>query len=129
MKVSKLLWLAVFICLYVTSVSQKKAPYNIIAYYTGNGELIKQYPVDKLTHIIYSFLRLRNDTLVFRRPEQENTLKQLVELKEKYPALKIMISIGGWGGCAPCSELFASPEHRNTFAKTTVELFKKYNVP
>lgn len=108
--------------------SQKATDYKIIAYYTGNGETIQAYPVEKLTHIICSFLKIQNDTLTVANKKQEETLKKLVALKEKYPNLKIMVSIGGWGGCAPCSDLFASEQHRNTFAKTTVELFKKYNV-
>lgn len=112
----------------LSMISQQKTPYHIIAYYTGNGEVIKQYPVDKLTHIIYSFLKIQNDTLTFKNAQQEESLKQLVELKKMNPNLKIMVSIGGWGGCAPCSALFASPEHRLNFAKTTVELFKKYNI-
>ncbi len=102
--------------------------YKVIAYYTGNGETISKYPVDKLTHIIYSFLDLQNDTLSFRNEQQRIILQQLVQLKNNNPHLKIMVSIGGWGGCAPCSNLFASATHRNTFAKTTVELFKQYNI-
>lgn len=101
---------------------------NIIAYYTGNGETIQQYPLEKITHIIYSFLKLQNDTLCFHNNTQEETLQQLVALKKKYPHLKIMVSIGGWGGCAPCSPLFSSAEHRLQFAKTTVALFEKYNI-
>ncbi len=112
----------------VETDAQKVENYKIIAYYTGNGETIQQYPVEKLTHIIFSFLKIQNDTLTFKNEKQEKTLVQLVALKEKYPKLKIMVSIGGWGGCAPCSDLFASEEHRKMFAKTTVELFKKYNV-
>jgi chitinase len=102
--------------------------YKVIAYYTGNGETISEYPVEKLTHIIYSFLGLQNDTLSFRNEQQRIILQQLVQLKNKNSHLKIMVSIGGWGGCAPCSNLFASATHRNTFAKTTVELFKQYNI-
>ena len=107
---------------------QSTANYKVIAYYTGNGETIKQYPLKKLTHIIYSFLALQNDTLTFRNEEQRKTVEQLVQLKKEHPQLKIMVSIGGWGGCAPCSDLFASAEHRSTFAKTTVALFKQYNI-
>lgn len=119
------------ICLLLATVktdAQQAEDYKIIAYYTGNGETIQQYPVEKLTHIIFSFLKIQNDTLTVKNEKQEKTLKQLVALKEKYPQLKIMVSIGGWGGCAPCSDLFASEAHRNMFAKTTVEFFKKYNV-
>lgn len=107
---------------------QQKNNYKVIAYYTGNGETIRQYPVEKLTHIIYSFLRLQHDTLGFHNEKQRNTVQQLVALKKEYPNLKIMVSIGGWGGCAPCSDLFSSAEHRTTFAKTTVALFKEYGI-
>jgi chitinase len=113
------------LALSVLALSQQ---YKVIAYYTGNGEMIRQYPVEKLTHIIFSFLKLQNDTLTFHNDQQRETLQQLVALKKDHPRLKIMVSIGGWGGCAPCSELFNSAQHRNTFAKTTVALFKQYNI-
>lgn len=112
----------------VKTFSQQANDYKIIAYYTGSGDKIQEYPVEKLTHIIYSFLKIKEDTLTVVNEKQEQSLRQIVALKEKYPKLKIMVSIGGWGGCAPCSDLFASEKHRQTFAKTTVEFFKKYNV-
>ena len=105
-----------------------KQPYKVIAYYTGDAEKIKQYPLQKITHLIYSFLRLQNDTLTFRNEQQRKTVMQLAELKDQYPHLKIMVSIGGWGGCAPCSALFATAEQRNTFAATTVDLLKEYHL-
>jgi len=107
---------------------QPAGGYKIIAYYTGNGETIRQYPIEKLTHIIFSFLKLQNDTLTFHNEDQRRALQQLVLLKNKHPQLKIMVSIGGWGGCAPCSDLFSSATHRTTFAKTTVALFKQYHI-
>ncbi len=109
------------------SVSAQR-PYKIIAYYTGSGASIKQWPVGKLTHIIYSFLKIQHDTLTFHNDEQRKSLQQLVDLKKEFPQLKIMVSIGGWSGCAPCSELFASAEHRKTFARTTAAFFKKYHI-
>jgi chitinase len=101
---------------------------NIIAYASGTAETITQYPVDKLTHIIYSFLKIQHDTLTFHNQNQENTVRQLVALKKANPQLKIMVSIGGWSGCSFCSDLFASAEHRINFARTTVALFKKYGI-
>lgn len=118
---------ALFLLYHSTAIGQAH-PYKIIAYSTGTAENIKQYPLDKLTHIIYSFLRIKNDTLDFRDEQQRLTVMQLVEMKKTYPQLKVMVSIGGWGGCAPCSELFASEIHRNNFAETTVALFNEYNI-
>ncbi len=116
------------ISLSAVSQSEKKDLPRIIAYATGKAETIKQFPVDKLTHIIYSFLKIQNDTLTFRDSAQENTVRQLLALKEIYPQLKIMVSVGGWGGCSFCSDLFSSTQHRENFAKTTVALFKQYGI-
>ncbi|MBL7727325.1 MAG: glycoside hydrolase family 18 protein [Dinghuibacter sp.] len=112
----------------LTLPAQQPPPYKIIAYYTGSSEPLKQYPLNKITHVIYSFLALHHDTLGFRNQQQETYLENIVALKQQYPHLKIMVSIGGWGGCAPCSGLFSSEHSRKTFAQTTVALFRKYGI-
>jgi len=124
----RLSFIIIFSLLSQLAPAQNDKGYKLIAYYTGNGETIRQYPVSKLTHIIYSFLKLRNDTLDFHNDQQRKTVEELVRLKKSYPRLKIMVSVGGWGGCAPCSELFNSPIHRDNFAKTTVALFRQYGI-
>lgn len=110
----------------VTTVAQKD--YKLIAYYTGDGLSVRQYPVSTLTHIIFSFLKLQNDTLTFHNEQQKSSLEQIVALKKENPHLKVMVSIGGWSGCAPCSDLFSSAEHRNNFAVTAVKLFEEYHI-
>ena len=124
----KFLFPVIFFFLTISSHAQTGGKYKVIAYYTGNGEAIRQFELNKLTHIIYSFLRLKNDTLCFHDSTQEATVKKLVALKKDFPHLKIMVSVGGWGGCAPCSDLFADAEHRDKFAKTAFELFRKYGI-
>jgi chitinase len=117
-------FLLFILCSFAASAQQ----YRIIAYATGKAENIKQYPVGKLTHIIYSFLKIQGDTLTFHNDDQRKSLEELVALKKTYPKLKIMVSIGGWSGCSFCSDLFADPLHRLNFARTTVSLFKQYNI-
>lgn len=123
----KKIFFSPFFLFFSLSVSAQE-PYKIIAYYTGSGSAIKQWPVNKLTHIIFSFLKIQNDTLTFHNQGQDSSLQQLVELKKENPQLKIMVSVGGWSGCSFCSELFASDEHRKNFARTTVALFKQYGI-
>ncbi len=122
------LLLIFFLFSFLLLSAQRQQPYKIIAYATGKAETIKQYPVSKLTHIIYSFLKIQNDTLTFHNEEQQNNLQQLVELKKDQPGLKIMVSVGGWGGCSFCSDLFATAAQRQNFARTTVALFKQYGI-
>jgi chitinase len=114
------------LCLGYSGFAQSQP--KIIAYYTGNAERLQQFPLEKLTHIIYSFVKLQNDSLMLRDAEQEKTVLEIVALKKKYPQLKILVSMGGWSGCAPCSDLFADPHHRKTFARTTAALLRKYKL-
>ncbi|MES2648627.1 MAG: glycoside hydrolase family 18 protein [Bacteroidota bacterium] len=112
---------------FCTCYSQK-SEMEVIAYYTGDAETLEKYPIAKLTHIIYSFLHLSGDTLAFSSPKQEKTLLQIAGLKKKYPNLKVMVSLGGWGGCEKCSPVFAEAQSRKNFAASTVKIFKRYNV-
>lgn len=124
----KKILLSFFLFFSFSLFAQQKASYKIIAYATGKAATIKEYPIAKLTHIIYSFLKIQNDTLTFHNDDQRKNLEELVALKKEHPQLKIMVSVGGWSGCAPCSDLFASAVHRQNFAKTTVALFKQYGI-
>lgn len=99
----------------------------VIAYYTGDAAAIDEYPVEQLTHIIFSFCYLKDNKLVLGDSKDDITIKKLVTLKKKYPHLKILLSLGGWGGCKDCSESFSSAEGRNTFALSVRDMLNKYN--
>jgi chitinase len=107
---------------------QQKPPFEVIAYYSGNGDNIEQYSIGKLTQIIFSFLVLKNDTLFFPSPQRKEALRKVVALKQKQPELKVLISMGGWGGCKTCSDVFAEPESRKRFAASVGRVMKEYNV-
>lgn len=95
---------------------------DIIAYYAGDSTSFRQYPADKLTHIIYSFLHLRGNALAFDNPQDEATVKALVALKAKNPNLKVLLSLGGWGGCETCSPVFSTDQGRTEFALSVKEI-------
>jgi len=91
---------------------------SVIAYYTGDAQTIQRYDISKLTHIIFSFCHLKEGRLHVDHSGDSATIRQLVALKETYPTLKVMLSLGGWGGCEPCSEAFSTPEGRARFAES-----------
>ena len=107
------------------TLTSNKDEISIIAYYAGDSSAFKNYPTDQLTHIIYSFLFLKDNQLVLDKPADSLTLVALVKLKEKNPSLKIMLSIGGWGGCETCSEVFATTKGREEFSQSVKELLIK----
>ena len=71
----------------------------IMAYYVAeNPYEPEKIPVEKLTHIIYSFTNVIDGEMKFREPEEAGSkLKALVQQKTKNPDLKVMIACGGWG--------------------------------
>jgi chitinase len=87
----------------------------IIAYYAGDVTGFRQYPTQKLTHLIYSFLHLHGSDFAFDKPQDKATVASLVALKAQHPKLKVMLSLGGWGGCPTCSQVFATEQGRTAF--------------
>ena len=112
-----------------TAVMPKQPPlhdFKVIAYYMGDGSDLERYNFNHLTHIIYSFLHLNGNQLSFDSDVDKLALQRLIALKEQYPHLKVMLSLGGWGGCETCSEVFNSAENRAAFAQSTLAIIEEY---
>jgi chitinase len=54
---------------------------------------------------------------------------QLKKLKAMHPGLKVVMSIGGWGGSTWFSDAALTPESRETFVNSCIETFIKGNLP
>ena len=102
-------------------------PFVVTAYYMGDGTDITVNQTNQLTHIIYSFLHLNGNKLTVDNPNDSLAITRLVALKKINPKLKIILSLGGWGGCPSCSEVFNSEQGRQEFAQSVLQLFKSYH--
>ena len=100
--------------------------YKVLAYYMGDGSDLARYNFNQLTHIIYSFLHLQGNELAFDGDKDKQALRSLVALKQQYPHLKVMLSLGGWGGCETCSDVFNSADNRTAFAQSTLAIIEEY---
>ena len=107
-------------------VESTPASPKIIAYYMGDGSDLQRYNISQITHIIYSFLHLNGNQLSFDSDKDKQALQRLVALKKQYPQLKVMLSLGGWGGCETCSDIFNSTENRKAFAQSTLAIIEEY---
>src|SRR6187549_2432977 len=115
----KKLLLIVFV-LNVCIVTAQKI--SVIAYYAGDAAHIDAYPVEKLTHIIFSFCHLQGNALHVDNKNDSLTIQHLVGLKQRNPSLKIILSLGGWGGCKTCSPVFSTEKGRKEFAASVKQL-------
>lgn len=109
-----------------TILSAQQKNISIIAYYAGDAKSVDEYPIEKLTHIIFSFCHLRGNKLTVDSKNDEATIEHLVELKKRNPSLKVILSLGGWSGCKTCSEVFSTDAGRKDFAESVQALCKKY---
>jgi chitinase len=94
----------------------------VIGYYAGRNTAVDSFPTEKLTHIIYSFCHLKGNRLWVNNANDTAVITHLVSLKNKHPKLKVILSLGGWGGCRTCPEVFSTDSGRQEFARSTREL-------
>lgn len=116
-------FLLVFFAMVALSLTaQPKKQFNVLAYYSAGPDKVENLPAEKLTHIIYSFCHLTGNKLTVDNAQDSLTIQKLVGLKKKNPNLKILLSLGGWGGCKTCSDVFSTAEARKEFAQSVLAL-------
>lgn len=97
----------------------------VIGYYSGKTNLVDTFPIEILTHIIFSFGHLKGDQLYFNSNDSAQIM-HLVALKNRNPSLKVILSLGGWGGCKSCSDTFAKRKKRKHFATSTLAMLQYF---
>ena len=120
---------AICLCVLLPSKSyeQQKNNFAVIAYYAGNNtSQIDSFAIEKLTHIIFSFCHLKGNRLNVDTALDSLMIQKMVSLKKRSPDLKVILSLGGWGGCATCSDVFSNKKGRKEFASSVKELSKYF---
>ncbi|MDC1459404.1 glycosyl hydrolase family 18 protein [Flavobacteriaceae bacterium] len=122
----KLILLLLFVSLISCNNNIEIKP-QVIAYYAGDEKSIDEFDLKGVDQIIYSFLHLKENKLAIDNKKDSLTLINVVNQKKKYPKLKVLVSLGGWGGCETCSDIFSSKEARTEFAISTADIIESFN--
>jgi chitinase len=96
----------------------------VVAYVTSWTDIMPNPGV--VTHLNYAFGHV-NNSFNGVRIDNEERLKQLVELKKKAPHLKVLLSIGGWGS-GRFSEMAADDTLRKQFANDCRRVIDAFNL-
>ncbi|HET6253155.1 MAG TPA: glycosyl hydrolase family 18 protein [Puia sp.] len=94
----------------------------VIGYFAGRSTAIDSFPTRELTHIIFSFCHLKGNKLHVANRRDTQTIRKLVGLKQSHPQLKVILSLGGWGGCKTCADVFSTDNGRTEFARSVLQL-------
>ena len=113
---------SIMVLAFLSVLSNRVEAQQIIGYYSGKAGQIKTYYKPGITEIIFSFGHLSGNRLRIDSKKDSLTIRALVALKKKNPRLKILLSMGGWGGCKLCSDVFSSDSARTEFAGSVLEL-------
>ena len=117
----KLCILFPFLIFHLSSQCQQQE-LTVTAYFAGDTTQLKRYNPKKLTHIIFSFCHLKGNKLHVDDKMDTIRIQKLVALKQINPRLKVLLSLGGWGGCETCSPVFSTETGRKEFAASVKEL-------
>jgi len=114
------LFLIAFSSLFVPAAQAQSLA--VIGYYAGRSTAVDSFPTEKLTHIIFSFCHLSGNRLSVSNRGDSATIVRLVALKQHHPTLKVILSLGGWGGCKTCPDVFSTEKGRAEFVRSLKEL-------
>jgi len=96
----------------------------IVAYLTSWKDIMPNPAY--VTHINYAFGHVK-ETFKGVRIDNEDRLRSIVNLKKTFPALKVLLSIGGWGS-GRFSEMAADDNNRKQFVADCQRVVEAFNL-
>jgi chitinase len=117
--------LLVFLYYFTNAIAQHSRSIPVTGYFAGRASALDSFPIGKLNYLVFSFCHLDENKMKVSNAADSTCIHKMVSLKKKYPGLKIILSMGGWGGCQPCSQVFSLDTGRNEFAHS-VKLLLEY---
>ena len=94
----------------------------VLAYFSGSPERLDSFDARQMTHLVYCFGHLDGNRLKIGSARDTLLIQKMVALKKINPQLKVLLSLGGWGGCALCSDVFGTESGRREFAESVKAL-------
>lgn len=103
----------------------------VVGYIMARGRVLAPETIaaGKLTRINYAFARIRDGVIIEGGMHDAENFAALTSLKHEYPALQIVVSVGGGGkGSAQFSDMAYTKESRAKFIESCVAFIEKYNL-
>ena len=120
------IYVLLIIACHTTVLYAQQKKIVVFGYYAGRPTMIDSFPVEKLTHLCFSFTHLKGSAISLTNARDSAALISCVALKKRNPQLKVIVSMGGWTGCYACSGVFSTDSSRKIFAASTKKLLTDF---
>lgn len=111
---------------------EKKAPAAkyIVGYLFQGNSIVNPDSLDlgMVTDVNYAFANIKGDTITEGFKNDAQNFRILNEAKQKYPRLRILISVGGWSWSGGFSDMCLTKESRTKFIESAIRFIQKYNL-
>ncbi len=132
----KLLVVSIFSVLtFMQCTIERNEKYMVVGYVAGYRDFdFSTIKAEKLTHINYAFANIIDGEVKFDTTTIDNTalkaddIQALHNLKKRNPALKILVSVGGWVWSGNFSDAALTEKSRIKFARSAADFVRKYNL-
>jgi len=109
--------------------SDNTESHKVIAYISGRKNVQTMgLKATSLTHINYAFAKIKDGKPYLSNERDQENLYYLVSLKSVNPQLKVLLSVGGWGGSKYFSDVASTDSSRKIFVINLVILVAMYNL-
>lgn len=111
------------ICHYTTWSQGRADPYSY---------RVEDIPGDLCTHVVYNFVGVDSEEYELAMLQREidvvqNGFGRFIDLKQRFPDLKMHVAVGGWDhGGAPFSKMAAFRNRRKKFIDSVVKFMARY---
>ena len=128
MKRRGLLCSAFMIVMVLTAGDSRAAQHFRVIAYVAGWSMPPSIPAKKLTHVNFAFARIDAEGRVgFEDPRYEAAIASLVELRQRHPHLKVLVSVGGWKA-EGFSDAALTSESRESFARSAVAFLRRHGL-
>lgn len=117
----------------VSDTPASQTGYQVIGYYASwsayGGYTPSDIPASSLTCVHYAFAKIGGDLKITMGDPAVDpaNFQKLSALKQSYPSLKTLISVGGWNDSGNFSDAAYTDASRTAFADSVVSFLTQYN--
>jgi len=111
------------------AASHPAAP-AVVGYVFAKDVLLAPAEIDArgLTRINFAFANIVDGRMVEGYPADAQNLATLTALRQRNPALTVLISVGGWRWSSSFSDLALTAQSRQSFVQSALEFLRRYHL-